>query len=118
MNDGLMSDLLELENGFWEAAGSPEFYGDHFAEDGVIALAMGTMGKLEAMEVMETADPWVDHELHSPRLIEIGRDAAALVYRASARRAGDESQYEVVVSSVYVRRQGDWKLIVHQQTPC
>ncbi|MGA7271245.1 MAG: nuclear transport factor 2 family protein [Acidimicrobiia bacterium] len=118
MSDQLKKELLELENGFWQAAGNPGFYGDHFAEDGAIALAMGIMGKTEVMQAMEAARPWATYDLQSPRLIEISQTVAALVYRASARRASDDHDHDVVISSVYVRRRGEWQLIVHQQTPC
>lgn len=117
MNEELIDELLELEKCFWDAAGNAGFYAEHFAQDGLIALAMGVMGQAEVMEAMESADPWTEHSLDSPRLVEISPDVAALVYRASARRAGDRSDYEVVVSSVYVRRSDRWKLILHQQTP-
>lgn len=118
MNDQLINELVELEDGFWDAAGTPRFYDDNFAEDGVIALPMGIMAKSEVMEAMEAAEPWSEHDMRSPRVIEINRDVAALVYRASARRVGQESDYEAVISSVYARRDGAWKLILHQQTPC
>lgn len=117
MNDGLMNELLELENGFWGAAGAPGFYQANFAQDGVIVLAMGIMDKAQVMEAMAAAEPWAGYELEPAHLIEISQDVAALVYRASARRTDDEADYEVVISSVYARRDGAWKLIVHQQTP-
>lgn len=41
-------------------------------------------------------------------------DAATLVYRASAQR-GDVG-FEAWMSSTYVRRDGEWKLAVYQQT--
>lgn len=118
MSDQLKRELIELENGFWRAAGNPDFYGDHFAQDGAIALAMGIMGKSEVIGAMEAAQPWATYELQSPRLIEISQTVAALVYRTSARRANDDHDYDAVISSVYVRRRGDWQLILHQQTPC
>ena len=40
---------------------------------------------------------------------------AILTYRARAVR-GDTERYQALVSSVYVRRDGAWKLAFHQQT--
>jgi hypothetical protein len=39
-----------------------------------------------------------------------------LVYSVVAQREGLEP-YSAVVSSTYVRRDGEWKLAFHQQTP-
>jgi hypothetical protein len=39
-----------------------------------------------------------------------------VTYRASATRAG-EPPYRALMSSVYVRVDGRWRLALHQQTP-
>jgi hypothetical protein len=43
-------------------------------------------------------------------------DIALLTYRASAVRGQDEP-YAARVSSGYVKRGADWKMMFHQQTP-
>ena len=53
----------------------------------------------------------------APRSLALSADVAALQYRASARREGDDSPYHALVTSVYVRRDGAWRLALHQQTP-
>jgi hypothetical protein len=47
--------LLELEAGFWEAAGNPDFYQATFADDGLMALPVGIMTKPEVVTAMEGA---------------------------------------------------------------
>jgi hypothetical protein len=42
-------------------------------------------------------------------------DVALLTYHASAEAKGEP--YEARVSSGYVRRNGGWKMMFHQQTP-
>lgn len=112
----LFADLMSLEEGFWANAGDPAFYEEHFTDDGIIALSAGMIDKPGVMSAMERAEPWDKYVLHDPRLIDVGDDVAALVYTATARRESDDSDYTPVVTSVYVLRNEEWKLIVHQQT--
>jgi hypothetical protein len=110
------AEIIELEERFWEAAGDPRFYEEHFADDGTIALPIGMMDKAAVVEAMRSAEPWTGFEFSEPSLIDIADDVAAVTYTASAvREDGDE--YQAAVSSVYVRRNGSWKLVIHQQTP-
>jgi hypothetical protein len=46
----------------------------------------------------------------------VAQDAALLTYRATARWANASSRIAVLASSVYVRRDGRWKVAFHQQT--
>ena len=43
-------------------------------------------------------------------------DVAIITYRAAAEREGSE-QYRARVSSGYVKRDGAWRMVFHQQTP-
>jgi hypothetical protein len=49
--------------------------------------------------------------------LELGRDAAVLTYRVAARWEREAARYTSLASSVYVQRDGEWKLALHQQTP-
>ena len=42
--------------------------------------------------------------------------SVVVVYRATARRAGDAEPYRAQISA-FVRQDGAWKLAFHQQTP-
>ena len=46
----------------------------------------------------------------------IADDAALLSYRFRGRR-GDDFTYTALMGSVYVRRDGAWRMAFHQQTP-
>lgn len=111
------TDLRELEERFWRAGGDPEFWDRSFAEDGVIALATGLMDKHAVVAAQDAAEPWETFTIEEARVVELGEGVASISYRVTARRAGDDSDYRAVVSSVYVRRGGDWMLALHHQTP-
>ena len=66
---------------------------------------------------MQQAQPWSQATLDDLQFVRIADDVAALSYRATARRSGDQADYTAVVSSVYVRRDGEWLLVLQQQTP-
>ncbi len=60
-------------------------------------------------------DPWDEFEFSDVRMVDLGDDEAALCYRAEASR--DNDKYVALISTVYTRLSGKWKLTLHQQTP-
>jgi hypothetical protein len=110
--------LLLLEEGFWRAAGSRDSYASHLANDAVhVFPGWGlTADNERVLQAVEGVEPWETFSIDDVRFVELGDRAAALVYTARARRAGQE-EYVAAMTSVY-RRTGDgWDLVIHQQTP-
>ncbi|HXV71335.1 MAG TPA: nuclear transport factor 2 family protein [Acidimicrobiia bacterium] len=112
----LESELLEIEEAFWESSGDADFWRENFSEEGVIALPIGLMGKKEVIRSQKKARPWSEFAMKDASVVDLGDDVASITYRAMARR-DDESDYSAMVTSVYARRNGEWQLMVHQQTP-
>jgi ketosteroid isomerase-like protein len=112
----LESELLEIEGVFWQSSGDIGFWGEHFNDDGVIALPTGLMGKETVVNSQQRTKPWDDFSIKDAHVVDLGDDVASISYRATARRES-ESEYSAVVTSVYARRNGEWQLMVHQQTP-
>jgi Domain of unknown function (DUF4440) len=109
--------LLELESAFWESAGDPGFYREYFADDGIMALSVGLMSKPQVVSAMKEASPWSTFTIDDLRFVEVGDDVTGLIYTTDATRDGPDGRYRAAVTSVYVNRGGDWRLILHQQTP-
>ncbi|UUT35152.1 hypothetical protein [Microbacterium elymi] len=61
--------------------------------------------------------PWRTYEIADERLITLGDDHAILVYTGRAYRDEDEPAFIALMSSVYTRREGSWRLALYQQTP-
>jgi hypothetical protein len=64
---------------------------------------------------LDSAPTWDRYAMSEPRVVPIGADAAALVYRAEAVR-GDEPPFEALMSSTYVLVDGKPRLASYQQT--
>jgi hypothetical protein len=60
--------------------------------------------------------PWADYRIDDERAVGLGVDTVAVTYRVSASRTGT-APYRAQLTSVYVRRDGHWRLALHQQTP-
>lgn len=111
----MTEELLELEEGFWNAAGDGSYYEEHMASHGLCVLPVGVMDKETTVSAISQADPWEDFELSEVRTIDLGDDEAAICYQARASRGAND--YAALISSVYTRLGGSWKLSLHQQTP-
>jgi uncharacterized protein (TIGR02246 family) len=70
----------------------------------------------QTLRAIAAAPPWSTYELADVRVVEATPDSAIVIYRAGAQRAGEE-RYEANMTSVYARRDGRWRLVLHQQTP-
>jgi hypothetical protein len=112
----LRDELLPREEGFWRAAGDRESYAAHVADDAIhVFPGWGVSDLPTVLEGVDSAAPWDSFSLEGARAIELGPDAAALVYTARASRGGEP--YVAAVTTVYRRRAGGWELVLHQQTP-
>lgn len=114
-------ELIDLERQAWVALSSSgdaaaAFYEQVLADD-VLMLLPGGMVIRDRAQVVDSmrGAPWDAFELADERVLELADDAAAVTYRATARRGGDD--YEALFNSTYVRVDGAWRLALHQQTP-
>ena len=115
-----IDELLHLERRGWDAlcegTGS-QFYGELMTEHGLMVLAHGFALDWDAVIAsLDDAPAWDAYEIAEPRLVGIGADSAALVYTGRASR-GDEAPFVALMSSVYTRVDGRWRLALYQQTP-
>jgi uncharacterized protein (TIGR02246 family) len=117
-----MQELLELERLGWQSlcdCTGADFYGRLMTEDGVMVLAHGqVLDRDQVAASLSDAPPWRAYEISDERLVELGDDAAVLVYRGTAYRGDDpEPAFAALMTSSYVRRNGEWRLACYQQTP-
>ncbi len=123
----VLGQLLELEHAGWgslcDGTGS-DFYGRTMGDDGMMVLANGAiLTRTEVVEALQGSAAWRTYEIGQPRLVRIGDGAAALVYRGTGWRQGDQPPFTGAMTSVYRRRDdaagnGGWELVLYQQTAC
>src|SRR5689334_6299506 len=89
---GLLEALSSREEEGWKALSegrAAEFYGREMVEEAVMVLPMpSVLDKAEAVAAMSQSPPWASYRLEEPRLVRLGPDSAALIYRATAQREG------------------------------
>jgi hypothetical protein len=116
-----MDELIELERAGWASlcdGTAADFYGQTMTVDGVMVLANGTvMSRDEVVGALGQAPPWASYRMDDVQVVPIGEDSAALVYIGTGHRNGDDPPFVGIMSSVYVKRDGGWKLALYQQTP-
>jgi hypothetical protein len=116
-----MEELLELERRTWSALTSEQdsgaFYDRVLSHDMVLILPGMVLDRSETLESWVGSVPWRDFEIDDVRAMSLGRSAALLTYRVTARRATDAASYRALCTSVYRMVDGRWLLAFQQQTP-
>lgn len=117
----LLDVLLDLERLGWaslcEGTGS-EFYGSLMTRDGLMVLADGAvLDRRAVIESLRDAPPWDRYAISDAQLVKVGSEGVALVYTARAQRDPEDEPFVALMSSVYLRSAGGWRLALYQQTP-
>ena len=116
-----MKEIMALEKAGWEALSGEgqarkEFYASVLRDDTVMLFPGGMRieGKDQILESIGS-QPWTSYEIQKPALIDIVDEVKTIIYRVSARREGSPL-YEALIASTYVRSDGTWKMVLHQQS--
>jgi hypothetical protein len=110
----LERQILDLEEQFWR--GDAAVYRRNLAADALMVFEpLGVLDRDAIIASIEGGQRWVDVSFDDVRLVRLTDDTSVVTYRAHGRREG-EATYTALVSSVYVRRDGDWQLAFHQHT--
>ncbi len=110
---GMLEELLQIEEDLGSA--SADAYRRHLADEAVVVVPGAVLDREQCIAAVEASPPWREREISEARAVALGPDAAALTYRWRSRRG--TFVYSARMTSVYVRRDGAWRLVLHQQTP-
>lgn len=115
------NELVALETEGWHAlsigpAEATAFYSRVLAQDPVIMLT-GGLRITDRDQVIASmgGPPWSAFEIIDPKESYLGPDVGFLTYKVRADRDG--TPYTALLSSVYAKEGGEWKLALHQHTP-
>lgn len=122
---GLRSDerdtsevLIELEREGWEALRTGEgarFYAEILTPDALMIFPDMVMDRDESLAAIARAAPWTSYRIEGSRVLRAGDDGAVVTYRAIGKRGAME--YDAMMTTVYARRDGGWRVLLHQQSP-
>ena len=76
---------------------------------------MQIKGKNNILESI-SSQPWKSFEIEDPIVICVSEQVRILAYRVTALREGSRL-YTALISSTYIHKANEWKLIFHQHTP-
>jgi uncharacterized protein (TIGR02246 family) len=119
VSSDLAAELEALERQGWEALSGPSgaaFYEELMADDGLMVFPGLVLDKRNTVRAIAGERPWARFELSDLRVTRATPDAALVTYRAVSQR-GEEAEYRALMTTVYARRDGRWRLVLHQQTP-
>lgn len=110
--------VVALEREGWEALAGDDpvgWWADRLDEQALMVFPGFVASREQALQGMAEAPPWAWFRLDDVRAVDLG-DTALVVYSAAARRDG-QPEYRALMASTWVRRAGEWRLALHQQTP-
>jgi hypothetical protein len=112
----IKDNLLEIEKAFW--TGDEAFYKEHVDKDCLVAFEemSGVMSNAKIAATVKDGNRWRDLKIDAIGAVEPKEDVTILSYEVKAVRQNGEP-YAALVSSGYVKRGNDWKMMFHTQTP-
>jgi hypothetical protein len=113
---GIKDDIVRIERGFW--IGGEDYFRDHLDEYCMIAFPQmaGTYARDEVAATARDPQRWQELETEEKGFLQPTDKTALINYEARAMRGSGEP-YRALVSTLYVRRGGGWKMAFHSQTP-
>jgi hypothetical protein len=116
----LEKQLIEIERRLW--ANDAVFYKNNLIDEALLVFPeTGVITRGIAVDAILTENAegrrWAEVQFDEVRSLRLAEDVALLTYRVAARWEHEESKSSALASSVYVKRDGVWKLAFHQQTP-
>lgn len=114
-----LDSLLTIETDGWQSltqSRGGDFYGALMTPEAVMVLVNGMVIDRDTITASLNDSPrWDEFHIDDARVVPVGKDSVALIYRARAVRNG-EAPFQALMSSVYCRIDGEPRLALYQQT--
>jgi hypothetical protein len=113
-------ELIEIERKLW--TNDAAFYKSSFIDESLLVFPeTGVITRDVAVDAILTENAegrrWGEVEFTEVRILPLSVNVALLNYRVAARWEHEQSKSAAFATSVYVNRDGVWKVAFHQQTP-
>jgi len=100
------------------AEGNVEFFQQNLTDEAMLIFPgeRNTYTKAQCVAAMVDHPVYQKYELTDPHIVHIGDSTAVLTHHATVMHEQHEQPMSVVVSSVLVHQDGEWRLALHQWT--
>ena len=119
MSDLTLDNLLDLERRGWDSLCNAEggsYFGNLMTADALMILVNGwVLDRPSVIQSLNASPQWDTYAIDDVLLVPVSDTSAALVYRATAGRTGEEP-FVALMSSHYCLTQDAIKLALYQQT--
>ena len=113
--------LVELERGQWQAMvdGDVDYYRHLLTDDFMAVMGEGVMDTQMTVDMMSDRPTSFRYEMDDPTELELSEDSALLTYRAhfEGDHKGEHFSQDAYFTTIYVRREGQWRAAFSQMTP-
>jgi hypothetical protein len=111
-------EILEIEKRFWDVGPDPGFYQKVLDDKALMVMEpMGVIKKSDVVGMADKADAWDDVKLQDVNVVELTPDCVGIAYHGEGKNRSTGKPYRASISSVYTRRNGDWKLAMSTHQP-
>ena len=119
----LHDEILNLEEGTWEAVKEGGGSLIPYLSQDCLMIFPGAPDIVSASsdpplhEILTHQDikPWTSYRMKDVAVINLGSGAASITYKVKAERDGNE--YRAMMTTVWRNADGQWRIVLHQQTP-
>lgn len=100
------------------AEGNVEFFQQNLTDEAMLIFPgeRNTYTKAQCVAAMADHPVYHKYELTDPHIVHIGDSTAVLTHHATVMHEQHEQPMSVVVSTVLVHRDGEWRMALHQWT--
>lgn len=120
MTQYILDVVTTKEKQKWESwlKNNTDFFESSLAEDHITIDSSGLIIKKPELVAYVLDQEVKDYSINDIQVVTLSEDIALLTYKATQRYTyqGQEVENEVVVSSIWVYRSGEWLNILHQET--
>jgi len=120
--ESLVNEITALERTFWNAHvdGNIKFFDEYLADECIVIAGFGFADKRTIIKsVALAAIRFAAYTMSDVRVLALGEDAASISHKCVIQAAVQGKPHTIVVNvtTIYTKREGAWRIILHQQTP-
>jgi hypothetical protein len=95
-----------------------EFYRNYLSDEAIAVVPFGVFNKEAIVQQMSSPNSAFKSVSISETAVKVfNKESGAVTYRATFESSLDKTLFDVFITTVYAKINGDWKGVFYQQTP-